>query len=257
MKAAICVLTACVVCASYGHCAFASADSLDRWVVNDAFGVGERFDFSIGYGFIAAGSAHMEVAGLVDMGGRRVFRIVSTATSNKVFDSFYKVRDTMSTFVDALGLFSWRFEKKQREGDYQREQLVTFDQLGHVAILGDDSSEVPAYVHDVLSAFYYVRAQPLEVGDTIYVPHWSEKKVYTLMIVVEEREKIETAAGEFNCIRVRPLLQSEGLFRHEGRVSIWLTDDRLHMPVLVKSRLVVGAIHAELVAYRFGELRDE
>jgi hypothetical protein len=53
------------------------------------------------------------------------------------------------------------------------------------------------------------------------------------------------------------VLESDGLFRQEGRVSIWLTDDRLHMPVLVKSRLSVGSIRAELVAYRFGELWEQ
>jgi hypothetical protein len=33
-----------------------------------------------------------------------------------------------------------------------------------------------------------------------------------------------------------------------------MTDDRLHMPVLMKSHIVVGAIHAELTSYRLGEL---
>jgi len=237
--------------------AAATADSLYRFETNDAFGVGERLEFSIGYGIIDAGKARMEVQEVVHLQDRPMYRIVSTAHSNRVFDSFYKVRDTMVTWVDAAGLFSWRFEKHQREADYHRDQIVDFDQAHHQAISGNDTMAVPVYVHDVLSAFYYVRTRPLNVGDTLYVPHWSEHKTYTLQVLVEARETIETEAGTFDCIRIQPVLESDGLFRQEGRVSIWLTDDRLHMPVLVKSRLSVGSIKAELVAYRFGELWEE
>ena len=248
------VLHGLLCCSAAAH---ASPDTLFRYKTNDAFGVGERLDFSIGYGIIDAGTARMEVQAVVHQDERAMYRIVSTAHSNRVFDSFYKVRDTMVTWVDAEGLFSWRFEKHQREGDYQRDQVVEFRQGAQQAISGNDTADVPEYVHDVLSAFYYVRSHALDVGDTLYVPHWSEHKVYTLRVVVEGRESVDTQAGTFDCVRVEPLLESDGLFRQQGKVTIWLTDDRLHMPVLVKSRLVVGAIKAELVAYRFGELWEE
>jgi hypothetical protein len=234
--------------------ALAAPDSLYRSLVNDAFGVGEQLEFSIGYGIIDAGTARMEVREVVQLQDRSVYRIVSTAHSNRVFDSFYKVRDTMITWVDAEGLFSWRFENHQREAEYHRDQIVDFNQGKQQAIRGNDTVDVPGFVQDVLSAFYYVRTKPLDVGDTLYIPLWSEHRIYTLHVVVLERESVKTQAGTFDCVKVQPMLESDGLFRQQGRVDIWLTDDRLHMPVQVKSRLVVGAIKAELVAYRFGEL---
>lgn len=232
-----------------------AADSL-RTLSNDAFGPGESFEFAIGYGLIEAGTARMEVHELEDLEGKRVLRIVSTATSNRVFDSFYKVRDTLSTWIDARGLFPWRFEQRQREGDYERSQVVTFDPHDATVKVRGDVYEVEAYVQDVLSAFYYVRACPLLVGDTLQIPHWAERKSYRLRVIVHGTERIETQAGEFECLKVEPVLESDGLFRQQGKVLIWLTNDRLHMPVLVRSRLVVGAIEAELVAYRLGELSE-
>jgi len=41
-----------------------------RYVENIAFGIGERFDFDIGYGFINAGYATMEVRELIEYDGR-------------------------------------------------------------------------------------------------------------------------------------------------------------------------------------------
>ena len=78
---------------------------IDRFVPNDAFGTGERFQYSIGYGIITAGSATMEVRKFVEVEGRPVFEIVTIATSNKVFDAFYPVRDTMRSLIDAEGIF--------------------------------------------------------------------------------------------------------------------------------------------------------
>lgn len=232
------------------------ADDSLRVLSNDAFGPGESFEFSVGYGLVEAGTARMEVKAPVTLHGRTVIPIVSTATSNRFFDSFYKVRDTVSTRVDALGLFPWQFRQEQREGDYVRHVETDFDPYTSKATFRGEEFDVPRYVQDILSAFYYVRTRPLAVGDTLEMPHWSEGKSYTLRVIVHAEETIETEAGSFDCLKIEPVLAAEGLFRHEGKVFIWLTNDRLHMPVLVRSRLLVGAIVAELVAYRLGELLE-
>lgn len=232
-----------------------AGDSL-RTLTNDAFGPGESLEFSIGYGLVEAGTARMEVKDAVTIDGRPTLRIVSTATSNRFFDGLYRVRDTVTTWMDAEGLFPWRFEQDQREGDYLRHQEIRFDPVLSQAFFRDEKFDTPQYVQDILSAFYFVRTFPLAPGDTLELPHWSERKYYTLRVVVHEVEKIKTEAGAFECLKLEPMLASDGLFRHEGKVFIWVTNDRLHMPVLVRSRLMVGAIEAELVAYRLGELLE-
>lgn len=240
-----------------GSMLLAAPHAIDREVQNDAFGPGEHLQFSVGYGFIDAGSATMQVCNIVDVGGRPAFKIMTTATSNSVFDAFYPVRDTVLSLTDARGLFSWRYEKHMREADYKKDQVVAFDQTRGVAVDGKDTVEVPEYVQDVLSALYYVRALPLKVGQTIVVPNMTDGKNYGLEVRVLEKERIKTPAGEFDCLKVEPLLQAAGIFKHEGRITVWMTDDRLHMPVLMKSKVVVGAIHAELTGYKLGELWEE
>jgi len=53
-------------------------------------------------------------------------------------------------------------------------------------------------------------------------------------------------AGTFNCIMVEPIIAEGGLFKTEGQITIWLTDDELKIPVKVKTKIIIGSIDAEL-----------
>ena len=101
-----------------------------------------------------------------------------------------------------------------------------------------------------------MRTQPLEEGKSIYVDNFTDGKQYSLEVRVLRREKISVTAGTFDCIVVEPLLQTVGVFKHEGKLTVWLTDDRLRMPVLMKSKILVGSVSAELTKYTLGEIED-
>ncbi|MEW5993858.1 MAG: DUF3108 domain-containing protein [Candidatus Zixiibacteriota bacterium] len=230
------------------------AAPFDRYVENVAFGIDEKFTYDINYGFINAGTGTMEVVRLIEFRNRPCFHIVSRAKSNKFFSTFYRVDDRVETIVDAIGLFSWRFEKNLREGKYRSDRMYEFDQRQQVVYYKDDTIAVPPCVQDALSVLYYVRTQKLEPGRSLFIENFTDGKQYTLEVKVHKRERITVAAGTFDCLLVEPLMRSVGVFKHEGQLKVWVTDDRLKMPVLMKSRVLVGSISAELVDYRLGEI---
>ncbi len=232
----------------------AIADPLERSLENLSFGVGELLEFDVKYGFINAGTATMSIERLIDYENRPCFLISSVAQSNSFFSTFYKVDDRVETIVDALGLFSWRFEKKLNEGNYHAERLITFDQRRQKAYYNEDTADVPLFVQDALSVFYYVRTQPLEVGRSVFVDHYNDGKLFNLEVNVLEKETVTVEAGTFECYVVEPLLKSVGVFKHEGQLKVWLTNDRLRLPVLMKSKVLVGSISAELTDYQLGEI---
>ena len=57
------------------------------------------------------------------------------------------------------------------------------------------------------------------------------------------------SAGEFRCIKLEPMVEEGGLFKSEGSILVWLTDDQIKMPVKVKSRVLIGSIDADLSKY--------
>lgn len=229
---------------------------IDRVIENNAFGIGEKLTFDIGYGFINAGYANLEVKDLIEYNERPCYLIVSTANSNKFFSTFYKVEDRVESVVDALGIYSWYFEKNLSEGTYRATRSCTFDQENHKAIYGNDTVDVARFVQDALSSLYFARTQDLKVGESIFIDNFTDGKSYPLEVRVVKKETVTVKAGKFDCILVEPLLMTSGIFKHEGRLKVWLTDDKLKMPVLMKSKVLVGSISAELTEYQLGEILD-
>jgi len=41
---------------------------------------------------------------------------------------------------------------------------------------------------------------------------------------------------------VEPMLKSSGIFRQKGKLTIWLTDDEYKIPILMKSKILVGSV---------------
>jgi hypothetical protein len=232
------------------------ADPVGRTIDNLAFGVGERLSFDINYGFINAGTASMEVAKLIEFDGRPCYQIVTHALSNSFFSSFYKVEDEVESIIDAVGIYSWRFQKVLREGSYRAERMYAFDQKEHSVVYGKDTIQVAPFCQDALSVLFWVRTQSLEVGKSLFVDNFVDGKKYRLEVRVLKKERISVSAGTFDCIVVEPLTQSVGVFKHEGTLTVWLTDDRLRLPVLMKTKIMVGSISAELTDFKLGEIQD-
>ncbi len=225
-------------------------------VVNRAFGIGERLVFKIKYAGITAGTSVIEVADTVRADGHLCYEIRNRTTSTETFSVFYKVDDRSTAWFDVDEFVSRGFEKHLSEGDYKKDSEVWFDQERQIAVYPLKSLEVetPPCVMDVFSALFYVRMLPLEVGMKVQFENHENKKNYPLMVKVLKKESVKVGAGYFDCVVVEPALRTPGLFKHEGKLLVWLTDDQYHMPVMMKSKAPVGSVNAVLVEYEKGEL---
>jgi len=183
-----------------------------RTVPNVAFGVGEELYFKIRYGFVTAGKAAFKV----------LPQLVPCDSGRQCYDiRFY----------------------------FQ----ATFDHYQRLVYVRDTAYQIPPFVHDVVSAFFYVRTLPLDTmraGDTLYLQNFYKDRVYDLKVVVRGREIVDVDAGRFRTILIEPLVQEGGLFKSEGSILIWLSDDERKIPVQVATEVLIGSIYAELVGYR-------
>lgn len=214
------------------------------------FGPGEKLVFSVQYGLVTAGEATLEVRNLAAIAGRPCYRIVSDARTNDFFSKFFSVRDRYESCMDTTSLYSLHYEKHLREGKFKRDDAVDFDQSAHRAIYKDKTVPIPPRTQDVLSALYYVRTLPLHVGQSVSIANHTDGKNYPLIVKVLRKEHVKVDAGEFDCIVVEPILRGPGVFTQQGRLTVWLTDDRRRMPVLMKSKVVIGHVAAVLKSYQ-------
>jgi hypothetical protein len=217
------------------------------------YGVGERLVYSVQYGIVNAGEAVLEIRNIAVLDGKPVYCIVSDARTNDVFSVFYKVRDRFLSFMDTTDLVSLRYEKHLREGKFKADLAVVFDQKQHKATYRDKEVPIAPRTQDVLSAMYYSRTLPLKVGNSFALANHTDGKNYPLVVKVLGEERVTVEAGTFDCLVVEPFLRYPGIFTQKGRVKLWVTNDRYKIPVLMKSKVIIGEVSAVLKEYRLAE----
>lgn len=223
-----------------------------RKIPQNAFGVGERLVFDVNYGFITAGEAIMAVPAYDSVAGRNCYRVEFSVNSLPSFSWIYKVEDRYLTFIDTETIAPWRFEQHIREGTYRRDFIADFDQVKLVAKTTEGEHPIPEYVHDIMSAFYYARTLDFsnyKVGEGPTLFNFYKDKSHELKVKFLGRQELEVPAGTFRTLVVEPLVREGGLFKSEGRIVIWLTDDERKIPVRVNTKVVIGSIDTELREY--------
>jgi len=231
----------------------AAGDAAAPTYAPTVYGPGEKMTFSIDYGPINAGDGTLEVVGVMDFEGRTVYNVESRANSNRFFSSMYKVRDKVISYIDVETQASRYFYKRLREGDYKKTVEITFDhEAGKAHYANGKVYDTTPGVQDVLSAFFYVRNLDLAAGNVYSVPAHSSRKTYDLKVVVHGRETVEVKAGRFDCFIVEPMIEGDGLFKHEGKMTLYLSADARRIPVLIKTKVPVGSIDVQLTEYRAG-----
>jgi hypothetical protein len=220
------------------------------------FGEGEKLVYDVQYGIINAGEASLEIRNISIYEGIPCYNIVSNARTNDVFSVFFKVRDRFVSLMDTTDLVSIRYETNIREGGFRRQESVVFDQKAHRAYYDDKDVPIAPRTQDVLSSMYYVRTLPLEPGQNIALANHTGGKNYPLLIKVLGKERVTVEAGTFDCLIVEPFLRGPAIFQQKGRVTVWVTDDEYKIPVLVKSKVVIGAVSAVLKSYQLASKFD-
>ncbi len=225
-----------------------------RYVENNAFGLGENLEYEVGYQFVTAGKAAFRIAPEpITYNGVQCYDIRFQVASLESLDWLYRVRDMYRTVLDIDGVFPWRFEQHIREGNYSRDFEADLDQRKQIAKTTDGEFPITPYVHDIVSAFYYLRTmdlQSMKKGETVQLQNFYGKKVNDLTVKILGRQTVKVEAGTFKCVVVEPMVTAGGLFKSEGKILIWLSDDERKIPVKVSTKILIGSIDAELTSYR-------
>jgi hypothetical protein len=216
------------------------------------FAVGERLSYALFWLAIKAGQATLEVHESPPVEDRPALKLYSLAKSSKFLSTFYPVENRVESVIDAETPSPYRLIFHRREGKRRNTFDLTFHHAeGNVRSIKDGNEEVlpiPPGTQDILSCLYYVRALPsLIPGTSVVLNVHHDRKNYRLEVRVEGTEKVPSPWGEIEAVRVLAIMPFRGLFLNEGNIRVWLTNDVRRVPVMMKAKVIIGSITANLV----------
>ena len=203
--------------------------------------VGERLRFEGRWLGIPVGEGWIEVKGITTLNGRPAYYIEAEGRSNQLLSKFYPVQDRIKSYLDVETLQPLQFEKYQREGHYRADEIVMFDYHRRVAsyrsLLNQSTKEIPLPegVHDIISAFYWLRMQPITIDRPVRVPIYSDEKVFETVIKPLKTLMLQLLwRGAFPCVVVEPDARFKGIFVRRSRVVLYVTADEWRLPLFAE-----------------------
>jgi hypothetical protein len=175
-----------------------------------------------------------------------------------------KVDDHWGAYVDTAALLPHVSYRNIKEGNYRKNEITNFNhKTGKIETLTLDQKtgkykppkvyKAPHDIRDLLAGFLYMRTQDyqnMSKGDSFLIKGFLEDTVYHMTMVFDGRERIKTKAGKFRAIKLTPLMPEGDLFDGQRSVSVWISDDKNHIPLLIKANMFIGSTSVELEEYK-------
>ena len=102
-------------------------------------------------------------------------------------------------------------------------------------------------IHDIISAFYFLRTQTLTPGQTFELTVSDSGRVYRIPVRVRETERLRTVLGRVSTVRVEAeVFGPNRLISDSGQMSIWFTTDARRIPVRARINHDFGTLELKL-----------
>jgi hypothetical protein len=223
---------------------------------HEPFSPGETLTYDVMWTVFRAGEVTATLRSTGE-GNRNAYEVTATARAEGFVSLLFDVNNVFRATSSPQTLCSDGIIKQVNEGRRHKDTHITFDYGRKLALLDERDlnqpqappkhaeSDIPPCVEDVVTAFYYLRRQPLEVGHNIELPVNDGSKTQRVIVEVQGREKIQTPMGTLDAMRVEPKVFN-GLLKRKGRMLIWFSADERQLPLRIKAVIAAGPITGTL-----------
>ena len=219
------------------------------------FAPGEKLRYAVRWRLIPAGVAELSL----EQDSPGWWKAIAKAQSLGYVSNLYKVEDEYTAVFRNPTFCSAGIQKQINEGDRHREVDIQFEQQSRLAVVRDrdvtgltpprhEQFSIPECVHDILSALYFVRTEPFEVGRSFEFPLNDGARTISIRLEVQALEEVQTEIGRFQAFRVEPDVFSGQLFEQKGRMFVWFSNDEQRVPVQLRAQIGIGTIIASLAS---------
>ena len=210
------------------------------------FQIGERLTYDVSFTGITAGQASLEVVNDTVVNNNHQLHIRFNARTTFPVSSIYTINDQVDTWLDSKYLYTKKLTKNIREGNYKNDSYTIIDYDQSIAITNGDTVIIDQFLRDPYSLFYFLRTIPLIIDETIDFTAFDGKKITPFQVITKTKETINTMAGTFSCLVVKPFRKGATLLKNKGDMMIWFSDDKIRLPIQIKIKLKYGSMLLKL-----------
>lgn len=232
------------------------------------YGIGEQMKMTLRWGVIEGGVVTLKVDELQQLNGEKVIHYAGTVKSSKMLNMFYRIDNTIDTWVRLSDLLPLRQEIKQLESSRWGRRVMVFDHkkdevklFEHMEFKDKNPKTVRKVdkisdgAQDLFGAFYFYRwVQDLQEG--FLYPIHDKSKNWNAELRYIGKESMRVPAGVFDTRHYKILPKLEGQLKPKGDIDVWVTDDDRSVLVQFKAKIKVGSLTGELIEYTEGRPID-
>jgi hypothetical protein len=174
---------------------------------------------------------------------------------SKLFNLHF--RERMESIVEPLSFTVQKTRRVDEQGKRARtsESVYANGKVFWIERDSNNPSHTPrsattvfkGQVQDLLSAIYFLRTQPLEVGKIFEVTVSDSGRVFNVPVRVVEKKRLKTILGRVEAFRLDPDVYGPNrLIAGEGQFTIWLTNDNRRIPVSARIKNAYGVFDIKL-----------
>lgn len=229
------------------------------------FEKGEKLTYVVSYNwfviFTDVGEAVFRVAES-KVGKEPCLYIGATGKTYQNWDWFFEVRDKYETWVDPVSLKPYYFKRQVREGGYEMDfkdvyyrnkGFATSNYVINKSPEKTDTISITNCTFDIISVLYYARTldfSKMKKDEKMQFSILLDRKIEPVYFINRGIETIKLKKlGEFECIKLGIPLISGSVFKEGDELSVWITNDKNHMPVYAESPIIVGSVKIKLLSY--------
>ena len=175
----------------------------------------------------------------------------------------FNFTDTAVVYVNKKTMKPYYFREASHEPDYYTIDRITYfsnDTAKWGVVVENErkrgtkydtiTSNKTAY-YDLLTTLYNLRNMNTDnwtVNQKTPLPMIFSDETFDLYLRYVGKEQIKLKNGKsYNCIKVKPLLAEGKMFDKGEGMTIWISDDRNHIPLMIESKLKIGSLKAQLI----------
>jgi hypothetical protein len=145
-----------------------------------------------------------------------------------------------------------RNAKTVRENKYYDEDLAIYMHDKKKLRNSDGELVMPIYAQDIASALYYARNLNFDnakINQVYPLDLYLDKKIYNLNFTYLDKETLSTDIGKVKCIKLRPKLEVDHVFKSSNDMTVWVRDDANRIPIQVQTAIQVGWLKVDVTGY--------